>query len=381
MLRLKILTVLAFVVTLVTPFTNVFPRFSLQSDMNEAKKSRALIEEAMLSRPEQVEGEGSTWTSCKPVKRRGGRGAQSKGGGFGGGGAGLNMNKNKSKNKQQTIPLTSPKLSVKEGSRFGVELAREGFVRINGALSPSAAEKLREEVLAVQANVAVACAETSLDPESVYGTEPGRTSRIDLLLPFDTEVQASMDELFVSGGPLRSLFEEVVGAEGEFYEMAAIITSSGADRQIIHPDLPWRNEAPLYVCFCALQDCTLAMGPTTFLPKSNDLQTRQIYDAGGDGVDAMLSASEVATPCLLAGDLVIFDARTLHAGCANTDDETTRCLYNFSFRTTSFLGDLGYKGSMRSGYSGKLNLGDVMNSADAGGQKLGGELGDGLGGG
>ena len=100
MSSLKILTFLAFAVTLVTPFTNVFPRFSLQSDMNEAKRSRALIEEAMLSRPEQVEGVGSVgrpWTSCKPVKRRGGRGAQSKGGGFGGGGAGLNMNVNKKK--------------------------------------------------------------------------------------------------------------------------------------------------------------------------------------------------------------------------------------------------------------------------------------------
>ena len=107
MLRLKILTVLAFVVTLVTPFTNVFPRFSLQSDMNEAKKSRALIEEAMLSRPEQVEGEGSTWTSCKPVKRRGGRGAQSKGGGFGGGGAGLNMNKNKVRKCEEQIDRTT----------------------------------------------------------------------------------------------------------------------------------------------------------------------------------------------------------------------------------------------------------------------------------
>ncbi|GMH79826.1 hypothetical protein TrLO_g13493 [Triparma laevis f. longispina] len=272
-------------------------------------------------------------------------------------------------------------LSVSEGHTFSTELIREGFIRIDAALSPTAASKLRQEVLAVQVDVLTQCSSSSsFNPESFYGTEPGRTNRTDLLLPFDTEVQNSMTELFVSGGPLRSLFEELVGPSGIFYEMAAIITSSGADRQIIHPDLPWRDEAPLYVCFCALQDCTLAMGPTSFLPKSNDLKTRQIYDAGGSGVDDMLSASEVSTPCLKAGDVVIFDARTLHAGCANTDDETTRCMYNFSFRTTAFLGDLGYKGSMRSGYDGKINLGDVMKSADEGGQKLGGELGDGLGG-
>jgi hypothetical protein len=62
-------------------------------------------------------------------------------------------------------------------------------------------------------------------------------------------------------GTLRKVYENLVTKDGEFYELAAVITNPGSKRQQIHPDLPYQNDngAPLYVVFLALQVSTVSV--------------------------------------------------------------------------------------------------------------------------
>lgn len=143
---------------------------------------------------------------------------------------------------------------------------------------------------------------------------------------------------------------------GLLYELAATVTDQGSDRQQVHPDLPFKQPAPLYVVFVALQDVSLAMGPTTFLPGTHTAATMQVWSQISQR-DAFLGKSKSVVATLMAGDAVVFDARILH--CGNANEGATRALFNFSFRNGAVTGDLGYKGSIRPGYENLLTLDSI----------------------
>ena len=110
------------------------------------------------------------------------------------------------------------------------------------------------------------------------------------------------------------------------------------------------------------------MGPTTFLLGSNTQAARNAYDDTTPALDAFISSSQVRETTMKTGDLIVFDARTMHCGNANIgsdDDSPDRALFNFSFRNPKVTGSLGYKGSMRPRYtSERISLGDVLNIVD-----------------
>jgi ectoine hydroxylase-related dioxygenase (phytanoyl-CoA dioxygenase family) len=110
------------------------------------------------------------------------------------------------------------------------------------------------------------------------------------------------------------------------------------------------------------------MGPTTFLLGSNTQAARNAYDGDISAMDALLSNSEIRETTMAMGDLVVFDARTMHCGNANVGSDGAspdRALFNFSFRNPSVTGSLGYKGSMRPQYTAQgISLGDVLNIVD-----------------
>ena len=172
----------------------------------------------------------------------------------------------------------------------------------------------------------------------------------------------SLNQLLGEKGTLRHLYEQLVTTEGEFYELAAVITDPGSNRQTIHPDLPWNRLAPLYVIFLALQDVTVEMGPTCFLTGSQSEKINELFNCGNAiQKDEVLAKSTAKLSTLNKGDCVLFDARILHCGNANESSET-RALFNFSFRNPKVTGDLGYKGSMRSGYEQSMTLKDVHDA-------------------
>lgn len=153
----------------------------------------------------------------------------------------------------------------------------------------------------------------------------------------------ALQEMLGNDGTLRRLFENLVTLDGELYELAAVITGPGSDRQMIHPDLPYQVNAPLYVIFLALQDVTVSMGPTSFLLRTNTSYENAIFSSGDmERKDQQLLTAECRLSTLRKGDAVLFDARILHCGNANVS-LTTRVLFNFSFRNPEVVGSLGYK--------------------------------------
>jgi ectoine hydroxylase-related dioxygenase (phytanoyl-CoA dioxygenase family) len=308
--------------------------------------------------------------------------------------------------KRKTKELLAPKLVLakpKSGTGFGgsasnkvnsdprVRLAtqqaavviKEGVIRINNVISAATADRLRHHVLEQQQ---IAAFETERDistSTTYYGVENRRQSRCDLQLSLrrggfadglhgDASTATSttfalgdaLQEMLGSDGTLRHLYENLVTFDGELYELAAVITDPGSNRQMIHPDLPYQAVAPLYVIFLALQDVTEGMGPTCFLLRSHTGEANAIFSSGNmEQKDEQLSNAESRLCTLKKGDAVLFDARTLHCGNANL--EQTRVLFNFSFRNPLVTGDLGYKGSIRPEYEGAISLRGMADALEA----------------
>lgn len=257
-------------------------------------------------------------------------------------------------------------------------LKRDGVLRIDDVIPSELADSLRVYILEQQA---LALEATEIDPtkaRSFYGVEQARAHRCDLQLsllrggyaadnnndnkaePSSSHVLAdALQELLGKEGSLRPLYEKLVTKQGEFYELAAVLTDPGSHRQTIHPDLPYKDKAPLYVVFLALQDVTADMGPTSFLLRTHTKdQNAQFTSNDVEVRNNQLKNSDCRLSCLKKGSAVLFDARILHCGNANQSDQS-RALFNFSFRNPAVTGSLGYDGSIRPAYCKAMTLADV----------------------
>jgi len=202
-------------------------------------------------------------------------------------------------------------------------IKRHGVMRIDNALDEDMCDRLRQHVLRQQELADIATTENIELSEDYYGVENRRKNRCDLLLSLipdedDTEdiTLNVLQQVLGAEGTLRPIYEELVTNDGEFYEFATVITNPGSDRQQIHPDLPFRKDAPLYVIFLALQDITEAMGPTTFLLGTHTHKERSKFD-NPQMKDEQLANADSRLALLNKGDAVLFDARILHCGNAN----------------------------------------------------------------
>jgi len=289
------------------------------------------------------------------------------------------------------------------GARLATErakiVARDGVLRVPNALSGPLADAFRAHVLEQQQLAATLVEQSGNDlavSKSFYGVENSRQSRCDLQLSLlrggyardnehggsgsnsnsnddddtpHTVADVLYELLSTKDGTLRHLYEHLVTTKGEFYELAAVVTNPGSKRQQVHPDLPYQTKAaPLYVVFLALQDVTVDMGPTTFLLKTHnnrDVQTKSFMGSAStiESKNKVLQTADCRQSTLAKGDAVVFDARVLH--CGNANNESTRVLFNFSFRNPEITGNLGYPGSIRPGYSQAMTLEDVTARVDA----------------
>jgi len=301
--------------------------------------------------------------------------------------------------KKKLKELKAPKLkipSVKAGTGFGSQstpqspeerlaneqakiLNRDGVLRINSVLSPDLSDKLRSYVLEQQKIAEIETEKDLILSKAFYGVENQRKNRCDLQLsllqggyasdngkkvnPDEPYVLAdALQELLGMNGTLRPIYQNLVTSEGEFYELASVITDPGSLRQQVHPDLPFKEIAPLYVIFLALQDVDENMGPTTFLLKTHTKKENAIFNDYSQK-DEQLSRADSRIATLKKGDAVLFDARILHCGNANDAEKgSNRVLFNFSFRNPKVQSNLGYAGSIRPGYCGAISLDGIHNA-------------------
>jgi len=172
-------------------------------------------------------------------------------------------------------------------AQWAAALKADGVIRVNACLTKDAAAALRTHVLHELAASKEDILAARVGAREVMGQELERPYRDDYLLsllapprPTTTDdvnntddvspaaghpMAAALNELFGDAGKLRSLYELIVTKQGLLYEMAVMVTTPGADRQMVHADMPYQREPPLYSIFVALQDVEFDMGPTVFL--------------------------------------------------------------------------------------------------------------------
>lgn len=328
-----------------------YARDLLYQDQQDAMLRRALHEQRLLTKDKKMKE--LLAPKLVPAKAKSGTG-------FGG----------SASNRANMDP------SARMASEQAAVVRRDGVLRVNNVISDTTADSLRVYVLGQQGIAAIETDRDASTSRTYYGVENRRKGRCDLQLSLlrggfaaylgdDDASDAArrsafalgdaLQEMLGSNGTLRRLYENLVTPDGELYELAAVITDRGSNRQMVHPDLPYQENAPLYVIFLALQDVTEGMGPTSFLLRTHTGEANAIFASGDmERKDAQLSNADCRMSTLRKGDAVLFDARTLH--CGNANEEQTRVLFNFSFRNPQVGGSLGYKGSIRPGYEGAMSL-------------------------
>jgi hypothetical protein len=357
----------------------------LYADQQRALARRSEFEQELLrdktsfltAPPHDIDDGTASTTAVKPKKKQGTTGGR----GFGGGAkstAALSS-------RQQQQPRVRAN-AVQMAAIMANTLRRDGVVRIDKVLSDDTADGLLRYVLDQQQWATQHA--TAATARSFFGVEQARTARCDLQLSLlrggyardhdddnnngggtvaesaqsATHVLAdALQELLGVDGTLRQLYQELVTLQGEFYELAAVITNTGSARQVIHPDLPYRDQPPLYVVFLALQNVTEDMGPTSYLLGTHHSAETAAQFLDPAQKDDLLRNADCRLSLLNKGDAVVFDARILHCGNANVSGNT-RALFNFSFRNPQVTGDLGYAGSIRPGYYQQLTLQDVADA-------------------
>ena len=332
----------------------------LYQDQQDAMHRRALHEQHLLTK-------GGTQKIKELLAPKLVLSKPKSGTGFGGG----------SSNKDPVVRMALEQANV---------IRMEGVLRINNVISDKTADNLRVYILEQQQLAKTQTEKDVSTSRTYYGVENRRKCRTDLQLSllrggfssylggenFKEGISSSntfalgdaLQEMLGNDGTLRRLFEVLVTVDGELYELAAVITDRGSDRQMVHPDLPYQENAPLYVVFLALQDITEGMGPTSFLLRTNTGLENAIFSSGDmERKNEQLSRADCRISTLRKGDAVLFDARCMH--CGNSNEEKTRVLFNYSFRNPQVVGNLGYKGSIRPGYEEAMTLNDLADALEA----------------
>lgn len=275
------------------------------------------------------------------------------------------IKKSKKKGKKQSESSSKPK--APSVATFSRELKREGVVRVNQALSESTAAMLRAEVLGRRSKAYDAVGEGGEDWRQYFADVLLKSNRCDLLLPLKGSrvVQIALRELLSDSSTLSKLLTSTVGDDAVLYELATLISEPGSPRQPVHPDNPYQSEPPLLTCFVALQDIHLEMGPTYFLPKTHTAAAHHQFDDitfnDVSNRDAMLAERRNIAALLNAGDVSVFDSRTMHCGGANDISEgATRALLYVSFRNPSATESIGNVGSIMSDIK-RITLGDLRS--------------------
>jgi ectoine hydroxylase-related dioxygenase (phytanoyl-CoA dioxygenase family) len=249
---------------------------------------------------------------------------------------------NSSQQPSSTPTIKPPFLADKEG--YNAILEENGVVRINNVLDKDTAQVLYSYICEAKVEAEKSISEGKLDIRSRFSDALLKKNRYDFLLPLEesTLVMRGLYETLVRNKILSTIISSRFGNDAELYELGALISDPGSDRQVIHPDIPFQsqqlvrdnnqnhNNMPLLTCFISLQEIDQSMGGTIFLPKTNTEEHHRLLK-DHSARDGMLQTSPNKLSTLGVGDCSIFDARLLHAGGANSSSKR-RILFYFTFR-------------------------------------------------
>ncbi|KAL9189831.1 hypothetical protein ACHAXT_009506 [Thalassiosira profunda] len=226
----------------------------------------------------------------------------------------------------------------KDKGGFGAIVLEEGVARVNGCMSTDTAEKLLAYINRQLVESMDEVSEGKAEELSRFADVLGKRKRWDMLLPLEEsdEVLQAMHEIFHEGGNgLGGAIEAILGKDSRLYELSALISDPGSERQALHPDFPYQDTLPpALTSFVALQDVAPDMGPTTFLPRSSTAEHHQeLKDRlwAGHSHQGLLATAPNKLNTLGTADCSLYNPMTLHCGGANRSEDKRRVLFYFSF--------------------------------------------------
>lgn len=265
------------------------PSSGLYEEQEDMLIRRGILEEELMQN-----AESSFLSSTKKTK--------SAGKGFGGSGS-------SSKNRFQHLAKQHAKT-----------LRKSGVVRIDNVLTDELADATRNYVM-----------ELKDDRESAqFANVLLRTNRCDLKLPLSDTVASALYHVIYES-PVLATIETILGDTGVLHELSCLISSPGSQRQVMHPDtpmLPNVDHPSLLTCFIALQDISVEMGATVYLPNTHNEASHKKFK---DDKDELLKTTPHTVAVLPKGSCAVFDSRTLHCGTANVSN-MERAIFYFSIR-------------------------------------------------
>eukprot|EP00977_Amphora_coffeiformis_P004753 scaffold1019_cov172-Amphora_coffeaeformis.AAC.6 len=295
------------------------------------------------------------------------KGAGSKGG-FGGGGGGGSKNKKANKKASSSSSATT-KAQAKELAKV---LQQQGVVRVDQVLSHDTVDALRAFLYNLRHESEALVAAGTIQPIQRFADVLLRQNRCDMPVPLGPEiVTQALDEVLVQS-PVGGVIQNLLTEKAVLYELSCLMSDPGSQRQVVHPDTPYSPQSDdpvLYTCFVALQDITLDMGPTTWLPHTHTLD---MHDAFQDETtphapgstesrkDHLLRTQPAVLGTLPKGSCGMYDSRLLHCGGANQSD-TSRALFYFSFKNPS-MGAVGTPTQVSS-YQARQTLSSLLHIA------------------
>ena len=248
-------------------------------------------------------------------------------------------------------------------SKLVSELLSEGVGRCDNVLDPQQADALKTFVRDALIKAERDTSKGKVEQKHRFAEVLLKENRRDFLLPLDDEKVLNAART-IALSPIGDAVEEILGEDAVVHECSCLISDHGSPRQVLHPDTPQHEtgETPLLTCFTALQDVSEDMGPTLFLPKTQDKVShlRFFNDATKD--ELLREHSENRKVGLLkVGDVSCFDSRTLHAGTANRAPGTRRAMFYLSFRNPR-IADPGNPPSLRPCFTNGLTLNDLRGA-------------------
>lgn len=254
-----------------------------------------------------------------------------------------------------------------EGKEFAKVLKKEGVVRIDNVLSSATADRVRDYLYALREQSEKEVQGGTIQPIQRFATVLLKKNRCDLTVPLgeDDVITQALEETLVKS-PIGATISNIFGNQAVLHELSCLMSDSGSQRQVIHPDTPYieGKDAVLYTCFIALQDVALDMGPTVWLLGTNNKQAHiefkdEVAWDGESKKDALIRNTPAKLGLLQKGSCAIFDSRTLHCGTANTSGGS-RALFYYSFKNAE-IGHTGNPPSIRRELKEEeVSLGELM---------------------
>lgn len=193
---------------------------------------------------------------------------------------------------------------------------REGVALVPSVISEATAAELRAFILEHRGSLSAVLNERAHDDAPA--------TRFDIRLPLEGPVPKALEEVV---GSLRSTLEGLVG-NGDFFELAAMVSENGASPQTFHSDTVWDDEPCLFTAFVALQDVTREMGPTLFFPRTHT--SEEDHDDLDDDREDFFHNRAPTAALLRCTDASLYDGRLVHGAAQNVAG--TRVLFYVTFK-------------------------------------------------